>query len=87
MPGVLHCRQAPTRNRAPFKTNGLEARASQVCLQDECIVSCAKQDAIIFLNHRHRRSYLLAVTVISIRAVPTSLATPTVVRAGRGSLK
>ena len=32
-------------------------------------------------------AHLLAVTVISIRAEPASLATPTVVRAGRGSRK
>jgi hypothetical protein len=42
----------------------------------------------VIWNARQRaRRYLAAVTVISIRAVPTSFAMPTVVRAGRGSLK
>ena len=34
-----------------------------------------------------RRTYFFAVTVISMCAPPASLATPTVVRVGRGSLK
>src|SRR5258706_15025668 len=37
--------------------------------------------------HTDLVGYLRAVTVISTFATPTSFATPTVVRAGRGSLK
>lgn len=47
----------------------------------------AREAQIAVIEHTGSPAYFRAVTVISIRAVPTNFAIPTVVRAGRGSLK
>ena len=79
--------QPAARYRTPLQTNRPQTRAAQVRLQDKRIVSGAQEDAIVLLNARASGPLFAGGNRNLDLAVPTSFAIPTVVRAGRGSLK